>query len=176
MKEKSLFVLLLLGLFVHLNSTKAYAVFLINLKNGRTISAESYQVEGNRIVLYLGSGTVKVSMREVQSVLETREKIREESKEEAKGEKKDLRENLDEEKAVKEPAIAKEDIAPYLKRKVEIGGRLEEAKQAYFHATGKYEKERAREMMISISKELFSLQEEVQARNSGILPNWWKEK
>jgi hypothetical protein len=29
--------------------------------------------------------------------------------------------------------------------------------------------------MISISKELFSLQEEVTRRNNGILPEWWKE-
>lgn len=168
--KKVLFVLLLLGLIVHLGSIEAYAAFLITLKSGRTISTDSYQVEGNGMMLYWGSGTVKIPKDEVQSIHETKVEIKEERKEEDKGEKKDLADNLDKKKS------EREDAGSYIKRKVEIGERLEEAKKAYFDATEKYEKERARERMISISRELFSLQEEVRVKNKGTLPEWWKEK
>jgi hypothetical protein len=173
--KKYFLVLCLVGIILHLNSINSYAGFLFKLKNGRTISAESYQIEGDRIILYLERGSFKISKDEVQSIIETKGEVKEETEEAVEKEKKEVPKNLDQRKSATESAIKKEEIDSYIKRKAQLVERLEEAKKAYFNATDKSEKERARGPMISISRELFSLQEEVMKRNSGILPEWWKE-
>ena len=173
--KKYFLVICFVGIILYLNSVNSYAGFLFKLKNGRTISAESYQIEGDRIILYLERGSFKISKDEVQSILETREEVKEEIGEGVKEEKKDVPTNVDQKKSAADSAIKKEEIDSYIKRKAGLVERLEEAKKAYFNATDKSEKEKARGPMISISRALFSLQEEVMKRNNGILPEWWKE-
>jgi hypothetical protein len=173
--KKYFLVLCFVGIILHLNSINAYAGFLFKLKNGRTISAQSYRIEGDRIILYLENGSFHISKDEVQSILETKEEIKEETEEPVKVEKKDAPKDSDQKQSATGPVIKKEEIDSYVKRKAQLVERLEEAKKAYFNATDKSEKEKARGPMISISRELFSLQEEVTKRNSGILPEWWKE-
>jgi len=173
--KKYFFVLCFVGIILHLNSINAYAGFSFKLKNGRTISAESYRIEGDGIVLYLEKGSFKISRDEVQSIVETKEEVKEEIEETVKVEKKEVSKNSDQKKSAAGPVIKKDEISSYIKRKTELVERLEEAKKVYFSASDKSEKERARVPMISISRELFSLQEEVMKRNSGILPEWWKE-
>ena len=173
--KKCFFILFFVGIILHLNSINVDAGFLFKLKNGRTISAESYQIEGDGIILYLEKGSFKISKDEVQSIVETKGEVKEETEEAVKEEKKDVRKNVDQKKSATDSVIKKEEIDSYIKRKAELVEKLEEAKKAYFNATDKSEKEKARKPMISISKELFSLQEEVTRRNSGILPEWWKE-
>lgn len=173
--KKYFLVLCLVGIVLHLDSINSYAGFLFKLKNGRIISAESYRIEGDRIILYVENGTFNISKDEIQSILETKEEIKEETEEPVKAEKKDVPKDSEPKKSSTAPIIKKEEIDSYIKRKTELVERLEEAKKAYFNATDKSEKERARGPMISISRELFSLQEEVKKRNGGILPEWWKE-
>jgi hypothetical protein len=174
--KKYFLVICFVGIILHLHSINSYAGFLFKLKNGRTISAESYQIEGDRIILYLERGSLKISKDEVQSILETKEEVKEEiEKEGVKEEKKEGPKYGDQKDSAADSARKKEEIDSYIKRKAELVKRLEEAKKAYFNATDKSEKETARGPMISISRELFSLQEEVMKRNKGILPEWWKE-
>ena len=173
--KRCFLILFLVGIILHLNSLNAGAGFLFKLKNGRTITAESYWIEGDGIILYLEKGSFKISRDEVQSIVETKEEVKEETEEAVMEEKKEVPKNFDQKKSATDSVIRKEEIDSYIKRKAELGERLEEAKKAYFNATDRSEKEKARKPMISISKELFSLQEEVTRRNNGILPEWWKE-
>jgi len=164
-------LLSLIGIILQLTSISSYAGCLVKLKNGREISGEHYRVEGSRILLYLDSGTVRIPKDDVQSVLVVKTEIIEDKKEEPREENKNIALSL-KGKSKEGVAIAKQEIATYIKRKAEIGERLQEAKKAYFNALEKSEKETARERMISISKELFSLQEEVTTRSNGIVPEW----
>jgi len=173
--KKYLLVLCFVGIILHLSSINSSAGFLFKLKNGRKISAESYRIEGDRVILYFESGSFNISKDEVQSILETKEKVKEEIDEPVKVEEEEVPKNSDQKKFATGPIIKKEEINTYIKRKAELVERLEEAKKTYFNAADKSEKERAREPMISISRELFSLQEEVIKRNNGVLPEWWKE-
>ncbi len=173
--KRCFLILFLVGIILHLNSLTADAGFLFKLKNGRTIAAESYRIEGDGIVLYLEKGSFKISRDEVQSIVETKGEVKEETGEAVKEEKKEVLKNVEQKKSATDSVIKKEEIDAYIKRKAELGEKLEEAKKAYFNATDKSEKEKARKPMISLSKELFSLQEEVTRRNNGILPAWWKE-
>ena len=172
--KKCLF-LLLVGMTLQLSSIGSYAGCLVKLRTGRSISGEHYQVEGNRILLYLGSGTVRIPRAEVQSIVVTKEEIREDQKEETKVENKDVTLSPGKEKTGEHLPIGKDGTDSYIKKKLEIGESLEEAKKAYFNAYEKSEKDNAREKMISISRELFSLQEEVAKGNNGIVPEWFKE-
>jgi hypothetical protein len=151
------------------------AIFLIELKNGRTIRAENYVTEGNNIVLYVKSGEVRISKGEIKSISEKKEDMEEDKNEETADQKRVIPENPDTKESVKNIRPEKNDIESDIKKKAEIQERLEKAKKVYFNAKEKSEKERARETMTSISKELFSLQEEVTKTNNGILPEWWKE-
>ncbi len=184
-----LLLLFLVSLALHLGSTHAYSGFLITLKTDRTLYVENFKMEGDQLVLYLRSGVVKISKDEVQSILEEKGRSVTEEKEEKeeKGEKEEVGEvkkdvpkkesskKIEEKKPVEDPGIKKEEIENYKKRKTELSQKLEEAKTVYFNVTDKLEKKRARKTMAPISKELFTLQEEVKKRNKGVLPEWWEE-
>jgi len=172
--RKCLF-LLLVGMILQLTSISSYAGVLVKLKSGRGISGEHYQVEGNQIVLYLDIGTVRIPKAEVQSIVVTKTGIREDNKEETKIESKAIALNPEKQKAGEHLSTEKEGTDSNIKKKFEMRERLEEAKKAYFNASEKSDKDEAREKMIAISKELFSLQEEVSKRNNGIVPEWFKE-
>jgi hypothetical protein len=169
------FALFSIGVILDLSSINSYAIFLIELKNGRRIFTENYLVEGDNIILYLKSGSVKIPKEGVQSILEEKGEIKEEEKKETTEEKIDISENLDGKKSAKDLSVEKKEIDIYVKQKAAIQEKLEEAKKVYFNLTEKSEKERARDTMISISKELFSLEEEVMKKNNGILPEWWEK-
>ncbi len=176
-----LLLLSLVSLAVHLGSTHAYSGFLITLKTDRILYVENYKMEGDQLVLYLRSGVVKISKDEVESILEEKGRSVTEEKEEVEGVKKDVpkkesSKKIEEKKPVEDPGIKKEEIENYKKRKAELSQKLEEAKAVYFSVTDKLGKERARKIMTSISKELFTLQEEVKKRNKGVIPEWWEEK
>ncbi len=168
---KRLFLVILLTFVILLWGTlPSYAIFLIQLKSGRTISAEYYQIEGNTIILQVGGGSLKMPKDEVLSIVETKEEPKKETPAEAKEEPKDLPKD-----PAQRPATGQKEIQSYLEKKAEIRDRLEAAKKAYFEATDRTSKEKERERMISVSKELFSLEEEVKRNNNGVLPDWWKE-
>ena len=172
--RKCLF-LLLVGMILQLTSISSHAGVLIKLKTGRAISGEHYQVEGNGVLLYLDSGTVRIPKADIESIVVTKAEIRKDKKEETKEENKDIALSHEKGKPGEDLSTGKEGNDSYIKRKLEIGERLEEAKKAYFSASEKYEKDNAREKMISISRELFSLQEEVTKRNNEVVPEWFKE-
>ena len=146
----------------------ADAGFTITMKNGRTIPADNYQVKGDTIVIFIEEGSLKFSKQEVQSIKEDMGKVKtvgimqkgmrqpEEKVEESKREAKDVKTN----------DFAGENEQAKSKKKAEIAERLEEAKMAYFEAKGKDEKDRARERMVSISRELFNWVEENEMANA----------
>jgi hypothetical protein len=176
--KKPVLMLFVVGLVLYLTPASSHAIFSIELKNGRKILAENYRTEGTSMILYLKSGELKVLREEVKSILELKEEGEEQKEKKTEGvkeEKGDTPKKIESPKSAKDPTFRKQDIDGYLKRKAEIGGRLEKAKAVYFDATDRTGKEKARETMISISREMFSLEEEVMNRNKGVLPDWWKE-
>jgi hypothetical protein len=153
----------------------SYALFVIQLKTGRTLSAESYQIEGNTVILQVGGGSLKISKDEILSIVETKGEVKKEAPAETREEPKDLPRDDVQKPATKGPVTGQKEIAAYLEKRAAIRDRLEAAKKAYFEAGDRTSKERERERMISVSKELFSLEEEVKNKNNGVLPDWWKE-
>ena len=95
----------------------------------------------------------------------------------AETEKSELKATVDPgEQKVSKPSVPQgAEIESYIQRKAELRERLEEAKNVYFAATEKTEKDWARQKMISASRELFSLEAEVKGKHNGSLPDWWKE-
>lgn len=172
MKKNVLAILLLSILIIFLSLSTSEAGFLIELKNGRTIYTDHYQMEGNQIILYFETGTMKFAKDEIKSIVQSKRPVEEiEKKEEKISSPKP-----DEKVKGKEPSLGKEDIDQYKKRKKEIQKKLDEAKEAYFNAPNKDDKEKARKIMLPISKELFELQKEVTDKNKGVLPKWWQEE
>jgi hypothetical protein len=135
----------------------------------------NYRIEGDQIFLYFKSGVVNFSRSEVQSILEEKDEIKEEKKEEMSEVDKRASKPPERNVLAKVPVKKNEDIEQDRKKKSELSGRLEEAKKNYFEASDKPEKDRARKVMVSISRELFALEEEVMKKNNGILPEWWKQ-
>ena len=176
MKKHNLFLTLILILvFLHLGSTKSYSSFLIGFHNGRTISVENCRIEGKQIFLYFKGGAVSFSRSEIESILDEKH----ETKEEKRGEISTLPKNTPTTPAktalAEDSAKKSESIEDARRKRTELPERLEEAKKTYFEASDKSEKERTRNVMVSISRELFALQEEVLKKNNGILPEWWKQ-
>ena len=167
---KRRFVICVLFAMAMILQMKAYADagILITMKNGRAISADHYQVKGDSIVIFFEEGTLTFSKQEIQSIEEDLGKGRtvgieqkvmrqtEMSVEEPKREVKDAK--------VNDVAVKNEEAK--LKEKAEITERLEEAKKVYFEAKGKAEKNKARERMVSISRELFNWVEENEKGNA----------
>ena len=176
--KKSL-IIIFVSIIFFLNPTTSYSGFLITLKNDRAIYAENYEMDGNQIILYLDTGTMKFAKDEIKSIAQSKRPIEEiEKKEEAieKKEEKISPPKPDEKVKGKEPGSGEEDIDQYKKRKIETRTRLDEAKKVYFEATNKEEKDKARKIMLSISNELLNLQEEVKKKNNGTLPKWRQEE
>jgi hypothetical protein len=175
MKINNLFLtLFLIGIVLHLGSTASHASFLIGFTNGRTISVENYRIEGDQIFFYFGSGVLKFSRSEVKSILEERDEIKEEKREERSQAEKVAAKTPEKNVLTKAPVKKNEGIEQDRMKKAELSGRLEVAKKNYFEASDKSDKEEARKIMVSISKELFTLEEEVMEKNNGVLPDWWK--
>ena len=138
-----------------LASSECYGGFLIKLKNGRTISAQHYQIEGGQLLLFVDSGIFKLSRQEVQTIEEDAQLTKAISMEQTE-------QTFDQTKTDgRNSAIQGSEAKSLLERKAELQERLEEAKKAYFDSTEKTEKERTREEMISLSKELLALEEQV---------------
>jgi hypothetical protein len=170
--------------FLFLNPIVSYSGFLITLKNDRVIYTEHYLVEGDKIALYLKSGTITFSKDEIKSIVEAKGEIEEDHTEVKKGDKKEVSKEdtlkssdktLDQKKTEMDLAVAEKEIESYKKRKKETQKRLDEAKKAYVNASNKDEKYNAEKVMLSISKELFELQDQVKEKNKGNLPTWWQE-
>ena len=167
--------------------------FLVELHNGRKLSVEGYRVEGTNYELYLESGSLRVPVEEIRSIKEKKDDVvsQEKKDEVVIQEKKDDVVRLPKEETEKDkPETAGDpgeqnlsknsvpqgtEIESYIQRKAELRERLEEAKRVYFTVTEKSEKDRARQRMISASRELFSLEAEVKGKHNGSLPDWWKE-
>ena len=173
-KYNLIFTLIVIGIILHLGATFSYSSFLVGFHNGRTISVEGYRVEGEQIFLYFNGGVVKFSRNEVKSILEQKDQIKEEKKEERSEVIKDTPKAPVKTALAKDPEKKSEGIEDYRKKKAELSEKLEEAKKTYFETLDKSDKDSARKVMISFSKELFALEEEVRQKNNGVLPDWWK--
>ena len=174
-KYNLLSTLFLIGIIVHLGSTNACSSFLIGFRNGRTISVENYRIEGEQIFLDFNSGVVKFSRSEVKSILKEKDEIKEVKREERNEVLKDTPKTPAKRALPEDPVKKTEGVENFREKKAELSERLEEAKKNYFEASDKSDKERARKVMLSISKELFALAEEVTKKNNGLLPEWWKQ-
>ena len=168
-------VLWVLFIIFVLSPVSSDASFLVEFHNGRKLSVEGYRVEGTNYELYLESGSLRVPVEEIKSIREKKDDVVRLPKEET--EKNEPKTPLDpgEQKISKNSATQDTEIESTLKRKAELRERLEEAKNVYFAATEKTEKDWARQKMISSSRELFSLEAEVKEKHNGSLPDWWKE-
>lgn len=172
----------LIGVVVLFSATVSYSAFAIKLKNGRNIYAESYWIEGDHVHLQFKSGVMKIRKNEIQSITETKGRIPDEEEsprppEQKPGEKPGEKPSVaTKEEKPSAPLSGKEEIESYKNKKREIQKRLDEAKEVYFNTTNKDEKDKARKIMLSISNELFNLQEEVKKKNNGIIPKWWQEE
>lgn len=194
MKKKFyIFILSAVGIIILLTYTTSYSGFLIKLKNGREIYTEAYQTEGNYLILQFRGGVLKISKNDVQSISQEKRRIEDEEQQgkkeekvekvgktgtEGKEDKKETKEVKKETppKTEKASGMGQAEIDQYKKRKAEIRTRLDEAKKVYFDTTDKEEKNKARKIMLSISNELYNLQDEVKKNNNGVLPKWWLEE
>jgi hypothetical protein len=143
------------------------AAYLITMKTGRAITADHYQVKGDTIVVFLEEGMLTFSTHEVESIqqdMSKRTAVATEPKA-ARQEEKRVQERKTETKDAKPKASAASNEEGQMKKKAEITERLEEAKKAYFEAKNKAEKDRAREKMVSISRELFNWAEGTEKGN-----------
>ena len=144
-------------------SAPCFAGFLVKLKNNRTLDVQSYRFEGDQIILYLENAFIKLSREDVDFIVEKAP--------DPPGPEQEVKQ---------EPLVdrveGKGNVEFYKKKKKETQLRLEEAKKAYFEAVSKPDKEIARQKMLSVSKELFELQQEVVRENNGVLPRWWEEE
>ena len=165
----SLFVFLVLG------PGSSDAGFLVKLHNGRRLTVEGYRIDGKSYELYLQSGSLRVPAEEIKSIQEKKDDVARLLK--AETEKSELKATVDpgEQKVSKISVPQGAEIESYIQRKAELRERLEEAKNVYFAATEKTEKDWARQKMISASRELFSLEAEVKEKYKGSLPNWWNQ-
>ena len=162
-----IYVLFSLIMILHMHS-HADAGFVITMKNGRTLPADNYQVKDDTIVVFFEEGSLKFSRREVQSIKEDMGNVKTVRIEQRpmRQEEKKVEECKPEVKDVKANDFAGENDQAKSKKKAEIAERLEEAKMAYFEAKGKAERDRARERMVSISRELFNWVEENEKANA----------
>ena len=165
----SLFVILVLG------PGSSDAGFLVKLHNGRRLTVEGYRIDGKSYELYLQSGSLRVPAEEIKSIQKKKDDVARLLK--AETEKSELKATVDpgEQKVSKISVPQGAEIESYIQRKAELRERLEEAKNVYFAATEKTEKDWARQKMISASRELFSLEAEVKEKYKGSLPNWWNQ-
>ena len=151
------------------------ASFLVELNNGRRLIVEGYRMEGKSYELYLESGCLRVPTEEIKSIQEKKDDVASLPKEETKKDGQKTEGETGEQKVSKNSVPQGTEIESYIQRKAELRERLEEAKRVYFTVTEKSEKDRARQRMISASRELFSLEAEVKGKHNGSLPDWWKE-
>jgi len=172
---KKILIITLIGIFSLLTSTLSYAAFLVELKSGRTIFVEDYRIEGDQATLYLQSGALKIPKSDIKSIVKQKEEV-ERTDSPAKPDEKATEKGRVSGKGDPKGKKVDMDVESYKKRKKELQEKLDGAKEVYFNAKEKSEKDKAREVMISFSKELFALQEEVKQKNNGTLPDWWGEK
>ena len=180
----SLFVVLVLS------PGSSDASFLVEFQNGRTVKVEGYRMEGKSYELYLQSGSLRVPAEEIKSIREKKDDVARLPKEETQKDEPKTVASPGEQKVSKNPetsgspreqkvsnnsVLQGAEIESYIRRKAELRERLEEAKKVYFDATEKTEKDWARQKMISCSRDLFTLETEVQEKNNGSIPDWWKE-
>jgi len=158
-----------------LSPVSSDAGFLVEFHNGRVVRVEGYRTEGEAYELYLETGSFRVSGEEIKSIQENRDHLVGKPEEETEKNKPKTPVDPGEQKVSKIPGPPGAMIESIIKRKKELRERLEEAKNVYFTASDKFEKERARKAMTSFSRELFSLEAEVREKHNGSLPDWWKE-
>jgi hypothetical protein len=176
-----LMMVVCVGMAVAFDATLSYSAFAVKLKNGGTIYTETYWVEGNYIHIQFKSGTMKMKKDEIHSITEIKGKLPDEEETPTHPEPKTESrpgDKIDNAKTVAKPPAPvseKEEIESYKKKKKEIQVRLEEAKKAHSEAKTKPEKEKAWKEMVSASKEMHQLQQEVIEKNNGTLPKWWDE-
>jgi hypothetical protein len=165
------------GLFMILVLSPVYsdAGFLVEFHNGRRVRVEGYRIDGKSCELYLEGGSLRVPAGEIKSIQEKKDDVASLPKEETKKDGQKTEGETEEQKVSKNSVPQGTEIESYIQRKAELRERLEEAKNVYFAATEKTEKDWARQKMISASRELFSLEAEVKEKYKGSLPNWWNQ-
>jgi hypothetical protein len=167
--KKGFFITILFSMTMILQvHSYAEAAYLITMKTGRAITADHYQLKEDTLVVFFEEGMLMFSRQEVESIQEDRTRgkaVGSESKA-ARQEDRSVKERKPEAKDEKAKESAASDEEARMKKKAEITERLEEAKKAYFEAKGKAEKDRAREKMVSISRELFNWVEGTEKGNS----------
>jgi hypothetical protein len=151
------------------------AAFLVQFQNGRTVRVDSYRKDGKSYELYLESGSLWVPAEEIKSILEKKDDVVRLPKEETEKDEPKTAGDPGKQKVPRNSVPQDTEIESYIQKKAELRERLEEAKNVYFAATEKSEKDWARQRMISYSRELFSLEAEVKGKHNGSLPDWWKE-
>ncbi len=155
--------------------TSSDAGFLVEFHNGRRVWVEAYRMEGKSCELYFESGSLRVSREDIKSIQEKKDSKVIMPEGETEKDKPEARGDLGQQGPSKNTVPQRLPIESYLKRRAKLREQLEEAKKAYFDATEKTEKDWARQKMISFSRELFSLEEEVKQTHNGSLPDWWKQ-
>jgi len=177
------------------------ADYVINLKNGGRFSTTYYWEEGNLLKFYSQGGTVGVEKDNIIEIIEdTSAKNRgheiiyndlttdksENIDSEVKNKKEiftrhDKKSTIIKEETIKEDKNEeKEEIdkkyykSKLLSIKIKIEGFLQEYRDAS-RSKNPTVKKAAQNKMRKASKHLFDLQDELQAKNKGVLPEWWQK-
>jgi hypothetical protein len=158
---------------------------LILLKNGGQVVTPFYWFEGRYIFFYYAGGTAGIERKEIEKILSSEA-----------GEKQDtgnivvwnpgvralppeppLVKKAQEADKPREEKEAKVDIEAYKNKKDQLNGELEGLLEQQRQAAGSADddaKRKIREGIVTVSKEIYRLTDEVTEKNKGKLPDgWW---
>ncbi len=160
------FILIIITIAFFIYPSICLSSYLIELKNGSTFITNHYWKEGRQIKFYYRGGIVGISKNLVRKISESDLLYIKEEPQPAKKGKDESEEKPDDEQLYKNQRIA-------------LSIKVREALDSYKRAKEVGDRDRIAEefrRVSQISSELEDLEKEVKAKNSGILPSWWREE
>ena len=161
------------------------AAYVIHLKDGRSFTTSECREEGDQIKFKRFGGVIGIPKDQVKEIEEIEDLPEEKaeaavpeaaakakSAEQVKGEQKP-EEVSEKKKDESKNGIDKEVILKEKRRILAKKGLIMSAYQQAKKAGDKEEKDKQRENLLLLEKELAKIREEVRAANQGRLPPWW---
>jgi hypothetical protein len=179
-------------LLIFLMSPRAFADYVIKLKNGGEIETQKCWEEKGEIKFHWQGGVGSRPRGNVAAIEKVEEKFRDRTYKEYKEEKeatpavrkapKEPEKETSKEEAegpsAKEEGFKESDIESYKKQKAHYTELYEQAYQRYLDATSRHDEEgkkKAWEEFNRFGGQVITLETELKEKNNGVVPPWWKE-
>ena len=160
------FILIIVTIAFFIYPSVCLSSYLIELKNGSTFITNHYWKQKGQIKFYYRGGVVGISKDLVREIRESDLPYIKEESQPVKEEEDKSEEKPDDEQLYKNQRIA-------------LSMKVREALESYKRAKEVGDRDRIAEefrRVSQISSKLEDLEKEVKAKNSGILPSWWREE